>query len=129
MIGLGTAFTAGMDGTPLSEISKPQFLYHIEVLTLTLAVLGAVSLYSIALWALTDYLRLTHWFPWSNGPLSNWMVWLGLAVAVNAVAANIRPRESWTRKQSLLFNRLNGFASVAQPEEQQTAGQLALGGK
>ena len=132
MIGLRPAFTAGMDPIPLNEIpesAKPHFLYHMEVLALTFAMLGALSLHSIAVWALTSDLGLTQCFPWSDGPLSNWMVWLGLAMTLNAVAANFYRTRTWTEEQSVLLSCLTRFASLPRRQEQQIAGQTALGGK
>jgi hypothetical protein len=132
VIGLRPAFTAGMNRIELNEIpesGKPQLLYQIEVLALTFAMLGALSLYSIAFWALTNDLRRTQRFPWSDGPLSNWMVWLGLAMTLNALAANICPTRTWTERQSVLLSRLSRFKSLPRREEQPVAGQLALGGK
>jgi hypothetical protein len=113
----------------IPESGKPQLLYQIEVLALTFAMLGALSLYSIAFWALTNDLRLTQCFPWSDGPLSNWMIWLALAMTLNALAANICPATTWTERQSVLLSRLSRFRPLPRRKEQSLAGQLALGGK
>jgi hypothetical protein len=113
----------------IPESGKPQLLYQIEVLALTFAMLGALLLYSIAVWGLTNDLGLTQCFPWSDGPLSNWMIWLALAMTLNALAANICPATTWTERQSVLLSRLRRFRPLPRREEQSLAGQLALGGK
>jgi hypothetical protein len=111
------------------ENDKPQLLYQIKVLALTFAMLGALSLYSIAFWALTNDLCLTQCFPWSDGPLSNWMIWLGLAMMLNAVAANIYSTGTWTERQKVLLSRFTRFGSLLRQEEQEIAAQLASAGK
>jgi hypothetical protein len=113
----------------IPESGKAELLYQIEVLALTFAMLGALSLYSIAFWALTNDLRLTQSFPWSDGPLSNWMIWLGLGMTLNALAANISPTRTRTERQSVRLRRSSRFGSLPRREEQAVAGQLALGGK
>jgi hypothetical protein len=113
----------------IPESEKPQLLHQIEVLALTFAMLSALSLYSIAFWALTNDLTLTQCFPWSDGPLSNWMIWLGLAMTLNALAPNLCPTRTWTESQSMLLSRLSRFQPLPRREEQAVAGQLALGGK
>ena len=113
----------------IPESGKPQLLSQIQVLALTFAMGGALSLYSIAFWALTNDLRLTQCFPWSDGPLSNWMIWLGLGMTLNAVAANIYPTRTWTERQSVLLSRSSRFGPLPRREEQAVAGQLAVGGK
>ena len=121
-----------MDQIPLNKLpesKKPQLIYDIEVLALAFAMPGAVSLYSVSLWALTNDLGLTKCFPWSGGPLLNWMIWLGLAMALNAVAANTYPTRTWAERQRVPLNRFSRFGSLLRQEEQQIAGQLALGGK
>jgi hypothetical protein len=132
VIGLRPAFTAGMNHIQLNDIpetGKPPLLYETEVLALTFAMLGALSLYSIAFWALTSNLRLTQCFPWSDGPLSNWLIWLGLAMTLNALATNIHPTRTWTERESVLLSRRTRFGSLPRREERLVAGQLALGGK
>ncbi|HEX4164333.1 MAG TPA: hypothetical protein VHZ55_02575 [Bryobacteraceae bacterium] len=117
-----------MDRTLLNEIpesGKPQFPYQIEVLALALAILGSVSLYSIALWALSNEVGLTQSFPWSDGPLSNWMIWLGLAMTLNAVVANTYPTRTQTERQKALLSRF--IHRCSGNKKQQTAAQLALG--
>lgn len=38
------------------------------------------SAYVFAAWALTASIGVTNSFPWSTGPLSNWMIWLASAL-------------------------------------------------
>jgi hypothetical protein len=45
--------------------------------------------YAVGGWSLTANLGLTHSFPWSEGPLSNWMVWLGVAVLLTLVSLKL----------------------------------------
>jgi hypothetical protein len=113
----------------IAEIGKPQLVYEIEVLALTFAMLGALSLYSIAVWALTNDLGLTRCFPWPDGPFSNWMIWLCLAMTLHALTAKTHPMRAWTERQSVLLSRLTRFGSLTRREEEQIAGQLAVGGK
>ena len=117
---------------PLNEIPEsgtPKLLYQVEVLARTFAMLGTVSLYAIALWGLTNYLRLTKCFPWSGGPLSNWMIWLALALMSNFVAANTYRMGAWTVRQRVLLTRFKSIRIVMRQEQEQRAGQLALEGK
>jgi hypothetical protein len=94
----------------IPESEKPQLLYQIEVLALTFAMLGAL-------------------FPWSDGPLSNWMIWLGRAMTLNAIAANIYPTRTWTERQSVLLTRLGRFRLLSRREEQTISGPTSVGGK
>ena len=48
-----------------------------------------LSTYVFAVWCLTANMHLTNSFPWSAGPLSNWMIWLCLALLLNVVAKNL----------------------------------------
>jgi hypothetical protein len=47
--------------------------------------------YAFAAWSLASNLGWTSTFPYSAGPLSNWLVWIGIAVLVH-VAADILKR-------------------------------------
>jgi hypothetical protein len=55
------------------------------------------STYAIALWSLAENLGWTDTFFFSTGPLSNWLVWLTIAILVN-VAASVLQRH--TRQQT-----------------------------
>jgi hypothetical protein len=45
------------------------------------------SAYAFAAWSLAGNLGWTDTFIFSNGPLSNWFLWLGLAIALNSAAS------------------------------------------
>lgn len=51
------------------------------------------SAYAFAFWSLASNLGWTDTFVFSNGPLSNWLVWLGIAILVN-VASSILKRHT-----------------------------------
>lgn len=46
--------------------------------------------YAIALWALAGNLGWSDSFMFSAGPLSNWLIWLMLAVLVNSAASILK---------------------------------------
>ena len=48
------------------------------------------SAYVFALWSLADNVGWTDTFVCHNGPLSNWLIWLGLAVLINVAATILR---------------------------------------
>jgi len=61
-----------------------------------LIVLGGPTLlisYSLVLWSLAADLGFNNSFLWSEGPLSNWMVWLVAAVLLTVVFRVARPVE------------------------------------
>jgi hypothetical protein len=49
-----------------------------------------VLAYIMALWSLTANIGWTGTFMVSSGPLSNWMVWLGIAVVLHGAAAVLK---------------------------------------
>jgi hypothetical protein len=49
-----------------------------------------LSVYAFALWSLTSELNLTDSFPFSVGPLSNWIIWLSLAILFHLAAHILR---------------------------------------
>jgi hypothetical protein len=53
--------------------------------------------YAFAVWSLAANLGWTDTFVFPKGPLSNWLVWLGIAVLVN-VAASILKRHTHNEK-------------------------------
>jgi hypothetical protein len=119
----------GIQPNRVPEGGKPQLVYEIEVLAFTFVMLAALLLYSIAVWGLTNNLRLTQCFPWSDGSLSNWTIWLCLAMTLHALATKTHPMRAWTERQSVLLTRLTRFGSLTRRQEEQIAGQLAAGGK
>lgn len=48
------------------------------------------SAYALAFWSLAANLGWTNTFFFSSGPLSNWLVWLGLALLVNLAASILK---------------------------------------
>ena len=48
--------------------------------------------YAFAFWSLAASLGWTNTFVFSAGPLSNWLVWLGIAVLVNVAATILKRR-------------------------------------
>lgn len=53
------------------------------------------SVYAFALWSLAANLGWTDTFVFQTGPLSNWLVWIGLAI-LTTVAASILRRHTRT---------------------------------
>jgi hypothetical protein len=50
------------------------------------------SAYAFAMWALAQNLGWTDSFVFNSGALSNWIIWLGIAVLVNTAAAILKKR-------------------------------------
>lgn len=48
------------------------------------------SAYSFAIWALAGNLGWTDSFVFTSGALSNWIIWLGVAILVNTAAAILK---------------------------------------
>jgi hypothetical protein len=48
------------------------------------------SAYMFALWSLADNLGWTDSFVFHNGPLSNWLIWLGFAILINVATTILR---------------------------------------
>ena len=53
---------------------------------------AVVSVYALALWSLASNLGWTDTFVFATGPLSNWLVWLAIAVLVHMAARILRRR-------------------------------------
>ncbi len=51
---------------------------------------AVLSAYSIAAWSLASSLGWANTFLFGSGPLSNWMVWLGIAVLIHGAAAILK---------------------------------------
>jgi hypothetical protein len=58
---------------------------------------AVVSAYAFALWSLAANLGWTDSFVFAKGPLSNWLIWFGIAILVN-LAASILKRHSAAEK-------------------------------
>lgn len=48
------------------------------------------SAYVFAFWSLANNLGWTDTFVFQNGPLSNWLIWLGFAILINSAATILR---------------------------------------
>jgi hypothetical protein len=46
--------------------------------------------YAFAVWSLAGNLGWTDTFLFASGPLSNWLIWLGIAVTVNVASGILR---------------------------------------
>ena len=82
-----------MNRTPTNKIPQSRnhdLRYHLALIMLVVTGPTALSAYVFAIWDLTANMGLTNSFPWSTGPLSNWMIWIGLALSLNIVASNFR---------------------------------------
>jgi hypothetical protein len=51
---------------------------------------AVVSVYALAVWSLASNLGWTDTFVFSSGPLSNWLVWLAMAMLVHLAAGILR---------------------------------------
>jgi hypothetical protein len=78
-----------MQPNAIPQTANDDLRYYIELIALVAAGPTVLSAYVFAVWGLTANIGLTNSFPWSAGPLSNWMIWLGLALLLNLVALNL----------------------------------------
>lgn len=53
---------------------------------------AVVSAYALTAWSLAANLGWTNTFMFNKGPLSNWLIWLGMAILVNLAASILRRR-------------------------------------
>ena len=59
---------------------------------------AVLSVYAVVAWSLAANLGWTDTFVFKTGPLSNWMIWMGIAVLVS-LAANILRKRSRTEQE------------------------------
>jgi hypothetical protein len=59
---------------------------------------AVLSVYAVVAWCLAANLGWTDSFVFKAGPLSNWMIWMGIAVLVS-LAANILRKRSRTEQE------------------------------
>ncbi len=59
---------------------------------------AVLSVYAVVAWSLAANLGWTDTFVFKTGPLSNWMIWMGIAVLVT-LAANILRKRSRTEQE------------------------------
>ncbi len=53
---------------------------------------AVLSVYAVVAWCLAANLGWTDTFVFQSGPLSNWMIWMGIAVLVSLAAGILRKR-------------------------------------
>lgn len=85
-----------MNRTPLNNILQARngdLRYYMALIMLVVTGPAVLSAYVFAVWDLTANMGLTNSFPWSAGPLSNWMIWLALALLLNLVASKFHRAE------------------------------------
>lgn len=63
---------------------------HFGLLLSILMAPAVFSAYTFAAWSLAANLGWTNTFPYGNGPLSNWLIWAGFAIAVHLAAQVLR---------------------------------------
>ncbi len=51
---------------------------------------AVLSVYAFAVWSLTSEMGWTDPFPFTPGPLSNWIIWAALAAAIHSAATILR---------------------------------------
>jgi hypothetical protein len=76
----------------MNETPKSSFRNSLTLIALAIAGPAVFAVYVIAVWSLTADLGFTKSFPWSGGPLSNWMIWLGLALLSNLALMRYTPQ-------------------------------------
>jgi propanediol dehydratase large subunit len=54
---------------------------------------AVLSVYAFAVWSLTSEMGWTDSFPFTSGPLSNWMIWAALAAAIHCAAVILRKQK------------------------------------
>jgi hypothetical protein len=73
----------------IPQIRNDDLRYYMALIALVVTGPTVLSAYVFAVWGLTANIGLTNSFPWTAGPLSNWMIWLGLALLLNPLALNL----------------------------------------
>jgi hypothetical protein len=80
-----------MNEAPLERLTQSKnrgMHYYMRLMGIVVTGPAVFSAYVFAAWDLTANLGLTSFFPWSAGPLSNWMSWLFIAFPLHVVASN-----------------------------------------
>ncbi len=82
-----TAITLGRTGAWAGETAQ-------KFGTLVSALMGPaiISVYALAVWSLAANLGWTDTFMFSTGPLSNWIIWLAIALLVHLAASILNKR-------------------------------------
>src|SRR5271170_360572 len=76
--------------TNISAGTNHDLRYYVSLLAYLATGPTVLSLYVFAVWCLTSDLGLTSSFPWPAGPLSNWLIWLVLALVANLAVSNLK---------------------------------------
>ncbi|HEX4770171.1 MAG TPA: hypothetical protein VH351_05030 [Bryobacteraceae bacterium] len=63
---------------------------HFGLLLSVLMAPAVFAAYTFAAWSLAANLGWTNTFPYGSGPLSNWLIWAGFAIAVHLAAQVLR---------------------------------------
>jgi hypothetical protein len=85
-----------MNRTPpntIPQTTNDDLRHYMELIALVATRPIVLSANVFAVWGLTANIGLTNSFSWSAGPLSNWMIWLGLALPLNLLALNLQRRK------------------------------------
>lgn len=85
--GLLQTVVAGISGLGAWATETAQ---HFGALLAALMGPAVFSLYVFAVWSLADNLGWTDTFVFHNGPLSNWLIWLGSAILINMATSILR---------------------------------------
>jgi hypothetical protein len=92
---LSSCLRRSMNRTALHRVG-PSRLYHwryyLGLAAFVMAGPVVLAFYAFAVWCLAASIDLIHSFPWSSGPLSNWMIWLAVAVLLNLAASGFLRR-------------------------------------
>jgi hypothetical protein len=54
---------------------------------------AVLSVYAFAVWSLTADMGWTDSFPFSGGPLSNWIIWTGMAISIHIASIILRKQK------------------------------------
>jgi TRAP-type C4-dicarboxylate transport system permease small subunit len=76
----------------MNETPKSSFRNYLTLIALAIAGPAVFAIYVIAVWGVTADLGFTKSFPWSGGPLSNWMIWLALALLSHLALMRYTPQ-------------------------------------
>ena len=81
-------------GTSKIALWANETAQHFGALLAALMGPAVFSSYMFAVWSLADNLGWTGSFVFHNGPLSNWLIWLGFAILINLATSILRRHTS-----------------------------------